>query len=106
MDFSRSERKILRGLAGDVYEAEARQLLEELDTKFDLWRSGEMLSSELLMAVHEFHQHQSRELWSIYQGIDDTTAVARGLGLGLIAEADVPPGIRAKLDVSAWEGQR
>ena len=55
MEFSRPERKMLRGLAGDVYEAEARELLEELDAAFDLWRQGEKLSSELLTDIHEFH---------------------------------------------------
>jgi hypothetical protein len=105
MEFSRPERKMLRGLAGDVYEAEARELLEELDAAFDLWRQGEKLSSELLTDIHEFHQHQSRELWSMYQTLDEATIVARGIGFGLIPEDEVPQAIREKLNVSFWAGR-
>ncbi len=68
MEFTKSERKQMRELAGAVYEAEAHARLEGLDSAFARWRTGECLSSELLAKVHEFHQHQARELWSSYQG--------------------------------------
>lgn len=97
MEFTKSERRQLRELAGEIYEAEAHQLLEELDAEFDLWREGEMLSSELLTAIHEFHQHQSRELWSMYRGLPEVIIVERGISLGLIPESDVPPELLAKL---------
>ena len=102
MDFSRSERKILRELAGDVYEAEAREMLKELDAAFAEWRDREKLSSELLTDIHQFHQHESRDLWSMYQTLDEASIVARGLGLGLIAGDDVPAAIRQKLNASYW----
>src|SRR5262245_44247203 len=63
-EFTKAERRELRELAGDVYEAEARQYLEELDEDFERWRKGEMLSSNLLTSIHQFHQHQNRELWN------------------------------------------
>lgn len=72
-------------------------MLEELDAEFQRWRDGELLSSELLTAIHEFHQHQSRELWSMYQGLKEADIVARGLDLGLLAEAAVAPDLLAKL---------
>ncbi len=102
MAFTKSEKRQLRELAGEMYEAEAHALLEELDTEFSRWREGEMLSSELLTAIHEFHQHQSRELWSMYQGLGDVMAVERGLSLGLVAESKVPPALLAKLQPRAW----
>lgn len=102
MEFTRSEQKSLRKLASDVYEAEARELLERLGDAFDLWREGDKLSSELLSDIHEFHQHESRELWSKYQGMDEATIVARGIGLGFVAEDRVPKEIRKKLIVSYW----
>lgn len=102
MEFSRSEQKILRDLAGDVYEAEARELLEQLAESFDLWREGEKLSSELLSDIHEFHQHESRDLWSKYQGMDKATIVARGVGLGFLDQDRVPPGILKRLNVGYW----
>lgn len=102
MEFTRTERKTLRELAGEIYEAEVRELLEELDASFSLWRQGEMPSSELLTEIHEFHQQQSRELWSMYQSLDDATVVARGIGFGFMSEAKVPLAIRDKLNVSYW----
>jgi hypothetical protein len=57
-EFTKSERRELRELAGDVYEAEAHHYLEELDEDFERWRRGEMLSSDLLTSIHQFHQHR------------------------------------------------
>ena len=97
-EFTKRERQELRELAGEVYEAEAALLLEDLAASFTQWRSGELLPSELLQAIHEFHQHQSRELWSMYQGLRETDMVARGLARGLIAPAMVPSALREKLE--------
>jgi len=71
-------------------------MLEELDAQFQEWRTGEIESSELLQAIHEFHQHQSRQLWSRYQALKEPEIVARGLALGLLEES-VPEELRAKL---------
>jgi hypothetical protein len=96
-EFSKLERKALRQLAGEVYEAEAGQLLEELADSFKRWRAGEMLPSELLESIHEFHQHQSRQLWSMYQGLREPDIVGRGLARGLISEGRVAASLREKL---------
>ncbi len=97
-DFTKHERQALRELAGAVYEAEAAVLLEDLASSFTKWRSGKLLPSELLDAIHEFHQHQSRQLWSTYQGLRDPDIVARGLARGLLASSKVPSPLRAKLE--------
>ena len=80
-----------------MYEAEAHQMLATLDSEFKKWREGKMISSELLSAIHEFHQHESRELWSLYQGLREPEIVVRGIALGLIAESSVPAELLAKL---------
>lgn len=90
----------MRDLASAVYEAEARSLLQELDAEFSRWRGGACSSSELLSAIHEFHQHHSRELWSSYQGLSDAAVLERGIGFGFIAENAIPAAILAKL--SPW----
>ena len=46
-EYTKSERKLLRDLAGKVYEWELHGHLEQLDSPFDEWRRGEMFSSEL-----------------------------------------------------------
>jgi hypothetical protein len=97
-DFTKRERQALRELAGEVYEAEAAVLLEDLAASFAKWRAGELLPSELLEAIHEFHQHQSRQLWSMYQGLRELDIVARGLAHGLLASSKVPSRLREKLE--------
>lgn len=106
MEFTKAERKRMRELAATVYEAEAHAMLEALDSEFARWRSGECLSSELLSAIHEFHQHQSRALWSSYQGLSDSMALERGLSLGLIAESSILPAILAKLHPWSRAGEK
>jgi len=96
-EFTKRERGQLRRLASQVYEAEVHTLLEELDSSFEQWRAGEVLSSELLQTIHEFHQHQSRELWAAYQALRDPEVVARGFARGLLAEIEVAPDLLAKL---------
>ncbi len=97
MQFTRSERKQLRELAERAYEAEADHLLHELDAQFVQWRQGDLPGSELLRVIHEFHQHPSRELWSMYQGLPEGAIVERGIALGLIERAAVAPDLLAKL---------
>ncbi|MET1083996.1 MAG: hypothetical protein ABWY12_13255, partial [Burkholderiales bacterium] len=90
VEFTKRERGQLRRLASKVYEAEAHALLEELELSFAQWRAGEVLSSELLQTIHEFHQHQSRELWSVYQALRGPEIVARGLVQPLAMHAMLP----------------
>ena len=102
MEFSKADNRRLRELAGDVYEAEVHRLLAQLDQQFDAWRKGTLASSELLQKIHEFHQGESRALWSMYQGLKPDMVVARGLALNLISEDKVPEPLRAKLKPEIW----
>lgn len=104
MEFNRSERAILRELASEVYEAEARKVLAELDASFREWRKKQRLSSDLLSDIHAFHQRDSRDLWATYQGLDDATVVARGVAFGFIAKKKVPREILRKLNLEFWNG--
>jgi len=82
-EYSKSERKLLRDLAGEVYEWELHGHLEQLDKAFAEWRRGEMFSSELSDKIHHFHQNAARELWSMYQSLKEDHIVARGVVLGV-----------------------
>ncbi|TFZ07654.1 hypothetical protein [Ramlibacter humi] len=104
MEFNRSERTILRELASEVYEAEARKVLAELDASFREWRKKQRLSSDLLADIHAFHQRDSRDLWATYQGLDDATVVARGVAFGFLPKKKVPSQILQKLDLEFWKG--
>lgn len=102
MEFNRSERSILRELASEVYEAEARRVLADLDASFREWRKRQRLSSDLLADIHSFHQRDSRDLWATYQGLDDATLVARGVAFGFIPKKKVPRDILQKLNLEFW----
>ena len=103
MEFNRSERAILRELASEVYEQEARRVLADLDASFREWRRRQRLSSDLLADIHAFHQRDSRDLWATYQGLDDATVVARGVALGFMAKKKVPREILQKLNLEHWQ---
>jgi hypothetical protein len=98
VEFSKSEKRYLRELAGTVYEAEARLALDELDAQFERWRRGDILGSELIAAIHEFRQQDARTLWSTYQTMKEPEIVARGVALGLIGAEAVPEQLRLKLE--------
>jgi hypothetical protein len=102
MEFNRSERSVLRELASEVYEAEARRILADLDASFREWRKKERLSSDLIADIHAFHQHDARELWARYQGLDDASVVARGVAFGFIPKKKVPHEILQKLNLEFW----
>jgi hypothetical protein len=102
MEFNRSERAILRELASEVYEAEARRVLADLDASFREWRKRQRLSSDLLADIHSFHQRDSRDLWATYQGLDEATVVARGVAFGFIPKKKVPHEILQKLNLELW----
>ena len=96
-EFTKPERKTLRELASEAYEAEARSYLAELEADFLRWRQDEMSSSELLASIHAFHQEQSRELWSRHQSLKEPEIVARGVVLGFVRAEKIPEQLRAKL---------
>lgn len=98
-EYTKTERAELRRLAGEIYEWELGRELQTLDESFRRWREGDLLSSELSDAIHEFHQHAARELWSMYQTFQPANAVARGLVIGALSEEAISPGLRDKIKV-------
>lgn len=96
-EFTKRERQQLRELAGDAYEAELNRALEQLAGSFDRWREGKLIGSELSQAIHEFHQGEARQLWSMYQTLKDPDVVARAIALDLIRRESVPQALQEKL---------
>lgn len=54
MEFKLSERKILRELASEVYEAEPRHVLADLAACFVGWRRKKRVGSDLSAYIHSF----------------------------------------------------
>ena len=96
-DFTKPERRVLREIAGRVYEAEAGALLGRLEGKFREWRAGIIDAAALIGEIHQFHQHDSRELWSAYRVLKEADVVARGVAMGFIPEDRVPGELLIKL---------
>lgn len=96
-EYTKRERAELRRLAGQVYEWELGRELQTLDESFRKWREGKILSSELSDAIHDFHQHAAREIWSMYQRLQPANAVARGLLIGALLEEAISQGLREKI---------
>lgn len=104
-EFTKSERAKLRDLAGEAYERELGTHLEELHKSFELWRRGEMYSSELSKQIHEFHQRDAREVWSAYQLPHPSMIVGRAIAFGILMRSEVPEPLLAKLhgEIAAFE---
>ena len=97
-DFSKTERKLLRDLAADVYEADAAKMLEGLAASFDQWRSGKMLPSELLQADSRASSRRVKTVVVDVSGAEGfRNIVARGLALGLISRDRLTPTLLEKL---------
>jgi hypothetical protein len=97
-EYSKSQRAELRRLAAEVYEWELRGKLEPLDGSFSEWRRGNLSSSDLSEAIHEYHQYAAREIWFTYQTLKDPDIVARGVALGAISEDVLSVSLREKLE--------
>jgi hypothetical protein len=91
---NKSLREKLRELAGLAYERELGQHLGKLHERFDQWRDGKMLASELSDHIHEFHDGASRDLYGLYGKFKPDFIVARALGTGILTEDEVPVDVR------------
>ena len=91
---TKADKKELRKLADQVWEADAARTLKKLDDEFIKWRAGELSHGELLDAIHQFHQNDARQLWGRYQINKPDWIVEVGLVQGLIDLDAVPERLR------------
>jgi len=96
-EFTKSERKKLRALAGEAYARELDRELQDLDSGFSDWRHKHIDAFQLSDLIHEFHQGPSRELFSQYTRLDPGFLVARAFARGLLQESEVPASLREAL---------
>lgn len=86
-------RKQLRELAGIAHDRELSLYLSDLEARFAEWRSGEIHAEDLSGFIHEFHDGAARAVYKTYTILKRDQLVARGLGIGLLAEDEVPSNI-------------
>ena len=87
----------MRDLARVAYERELEAGLEQLREPFHAWENGDMDASELSLRISFFSIDAQKRIEGVYSGLDKRTLVARGVGLGLLEEADLPPKLKEEL---------
>ena len=109
-DLTKSQKKHLRQLAGQCYEKEMSLVLESLYEDFQKWKNSEMTVWDLNQKIHEHHNETARELWKLYEHMNDPgLAVSAALAKGVIEIKDVQEDCRElverKLDVYKLKDQ-
>jgi hypothetical protein len=94
-NLTKSQKKHLQQLAGQCYEKEMSLALEVLYEEFQKWKKSEITAWDLNEKIHEHHNITARELWKIYEQINDPSlAVALALTKGIIKIEDVQENCR------------
>jgi hypothetical protein len=93
-ELTKADKKELRKLTEQMWQTDAAQTLKKLDDEFVKWRAGELSHGDLLDAIHQFHQHDARQLWWRYQDNKPDWIVKIGLMRGLIKLDALPERLR------------
>lgn len=95
-DLTKSQRKHLRQLEGLCYEKEMSLALESLYEDFQKWKKSEITTWDLNDKIHEHHNGTARELWKLYEEMNNPSlAVSVALAKDIIKIENVPENCRA-----------
>lgn len=98
MELTKAQRKHLRSLSGKAYERELSQALDDLFSRFQLWKKGDLPPWDLNQEIHEFHDGRSRDLYRLYiMNYDPIFCVAYALAKEIIGIDEVHENCRAML---------
>lgn len=98
IDLTKSEKRKVRDLAGEVYKIELGRELAKLEAAFVSWRNGEIDAFELDDKVHKYHSGPHKELYKSYVMLrQPETMVARALATGLISRDQVSTEVGNKI---------
>ncbi len=98
MDYTKSEKRVLRKLIAEAHKRELTQALERLCAEFRHWESGDIDSFELDERIHHYHQNDARIIWSRYNGGLPLLMVLAGtVQLGLMTLEELPAEFREKV---------
>lgn len=86
-------------MAGQCYEKEITLALESLFEDFKKWEQSEITPWDLNDKIHHYHNGTARELYKLYEGLNDTTvALSQAVVKGIIKIEDVPENCRPLLE--------
>lgn len=98
-DLSKSQKKHLRQLAAQCYEKEMSLALEVLYGNFQKWKKSEITPWELNEKIHEYHDGTARDLWKIYEQMNDPSlAISVALSKGIIKIEEVQEDCRGLVE--------
>jgi hypothetical protein len=96
-EFSKSELKQLRELAGRAHAAELSTHLRELHAEFAKWERGELDPFDLNRKIHEFHQGANHDVYGCYRSLSPKLLVARAIAQDVLPESEVGEDLVRKL---------
>src|SRR3989304_4919105 len=88
-ELTKKQKKRLRQLAGTAYERELSEASKNLLTEFLRWQENEIDVFELNEKIHQFHNGDSRRLYTKYVGMDPRSSVAQALKEGILDRSEV-----------------
>ena len=95
-DLTKAEKRLVRDLLDDAFEAELAAALEDVESALAEWRRGELRPSEVQERIHEFHK-ESQEVFKSYNYLEPVLALARALEFEFIPLARVPESLRERV---------
>jgi hypothetical protein len=88
--YSKKTKAQFRRLVDDAYERELTRELKQLAAQFDEWRAGRIRASDLSHRVHQFDKGPVREMYNLYNLMDQEFVVDRAVVEGLLTEEEIP----------------
>ena len=80
IEFTKSEKRELRRLAGEAYKAEMEKEVAKLEAEFRTWREGKITVFDLDEEIHAYYSGPRKQLYGFYQMRNQPeAAVARGI---------------------------
>ena len=88
-ELTKKQKKKLAQLAGTAYERELSEASKKLLEEFIRWQNGVIDVFDLNDKIHQFHNGDSRRLYSKYIGMDSMSGVAQALHEGILNRSEV-----------------
>jgi len=98
MNYTKSEKRVLRELVAAAYERELTKALKELNKNFLKWEKGQINAFELHDHIHKFHDGISRELWNVYANGHHDFAVIQAIANEIILRKEVENTLWSKIE--------
>lgn len=94
---TKDQKRQAREVVALAREAELTAALSELEVLFADWRKGRIDAYQLSDAIHQFHDGESRDLFSMYRSLPVEGLAARAIAQELVPPEKIPRELRRAL---------